>query len=266
MDQQAVEGAHPGNESDDKPKKKPINWRRVFNGRFWTDNPLALVVTTLGTFAMAPALSFPGGNPKHLWYVALGLWVVCGGIIYWVFSGVIEQMEKPVSATAEKDEVAPTAEELRHREEFRPRLAAVKPALEQYEIGKPIKFQVKLLNTGKTPAHIKHGGVVLTPLTYNLVASEEMEKVRAELIEKTGPQFPLRAGGDYTWHYDAPADAAVTTEFDRLLGEKYFTLFAMGVFVYADQWGKERNLEFIFKFDFAEKRFYPAENYVGRMD
>jgi hypothetical protein len=70
---------------------------------------------------LAPITSFPGGNPRTLWYVALGLWIVLGTIIWWIFSGIIARMEGRELLTSQEIEERESA----HRDKVQSRLEAL---------------------------------------------------------------------------------------------------------------------------------------------
>jgi hypothetical protein len=93
MDQQPVEKGHPSSEPDDNAKGKKIEWSHIFDYGFWTGHPLAFFGLFLGGILLASITSFPGGNPKSLWYFAIGLWILVGIFIGWIFSGIIARME-----------------------------------------------------------------------------------------------------------------------------------------------------------------------------
>lgn len=93
MDQQSVKASHPGNESNDEAQEKTVSWSHVFDWGFWSTHPVAIISLSIGGLLLAPITNFPGGNPKTLWFVAAGFWVILGMIILWVFSGIIARME-----------------------------------------------------------------------------------------------------------------------------------------------------------------------------
>jgi len=93
MDQQSVEPSHTQDGAGNEAEKKTVHWRHVFDWGFWSDHPLAVIALFIGGIFLASITSFPGGNPKQLWYFAFGLWVVLGAIIWWVFGGIIARMQ-----------------------------------------------------------------------------------------------------------------------------------------------------------------------------
>ena len=93
MNQQPIQSGHAENEADYKAENNRIGWSHVFDWGFWVQHPLATLTFFSGGLLLSPITDFPGGNPKQLWYVALGLWIMLAVIIGWIFSGIIARME-----------------------------------------------------------------------------------------------------------------------------------------------------------------------------
>jgi hypothetical protein len=105
MDQQPIEESHSDDETDNSAKGKSIQWRHIFDWGFWTSHPLATIgFFFLGSILLSAITNFPGGSPKQLWYIAGGVWLVLGIVIFWVTSGVIARMEGRELLTAREIE------------------------------------------------------------------------------------------------------------------------------------------------------------------
>lgn len=93
MDEQAAEGSHPADKPDNQAEQKRLRWRYVFDWGFWVAHPMATVTFFLGGLFLSPLFTFPGGNPRHLWYVAIGAWIMLAVVIGWVTASVVARLE-----------------------------------------------------------------------------------------------------------------------------------------------------------------------------
>jgi hypothetical protein len=93
VDQQPVERTNTSEESQNESNGKKIKWGHVFDWGFWTGHSLAVFAMFLGGIFLAAITNFPGGNPKTLWWFALGVWILSGAFIWWITAGIVARME-----------------------------------------------------------------------------------------------------------------------------------------------------------------------------
>ena len=69
-------------------------------GRFAGEHWLGLIVTAVVMFLLSPLVTFPGGNPKTLWWVCGGSCLAACFFIYWGFYLLIASLSSDVTSSA----------------------------------------------------------------------------------------------------------------------------------------------------------------------
>lgn len=64
-------------------------------GEFLAEHWLAVTLLPFILLLMTPLTSFPGGNPKQLWWVCLGFCLLASLLIYLLFARIISRLEPP---------------------------------------------------------------------------------------------------------------------------------------------------------------------------
>lgn len=93
MTQEYVEGEKAKHETSEKAENRNVQWCHVFDPGFWRNSTIAIFALFVGAILLSPLTSFPGGTPKHLWYVAAGLCVLFCTAVFWITSGIVARIE-----------------------------------------------------------------------------------------------------------------------------------------------------------------------------
>jgi hypothetical protein len=132
MEQPVAHKGHPDNKANNKADQKKNAWGRMLalDWRLWTDHPVSLFALFIGGILLAPVTTFPGGNPKQLWYVAGGLWIILGAIIWFAFANWIGWLEGKELLTTRESE----RRENEYRESIQERLSALETGMAENKV------------------------------------------------------------------------------------------------------------------------------------